>query len=249
MDHFQRSLELRPSDPSAQIHLCRAYWQLERFGEAATACRKAAEAAPTSASAFNIAGSALFELGRFEEAREMFLRAIGISPESAPVYYNLSSTQAAMGQLPEAVESVRSAIRLRPDFADARVKLGFYLIALRSYRESIGTLQQIIDDNPEDERAYLGVAIAERSLGHFDRAMTAARKATALRPSLALAHYILGIVHFEAGDTRSALAVQETLRSLDPALAEDYGRYLRSRYVVPAQVLAIGGSRFRETRP
>jgi hypothetical protein len=78
--------------------------------------------------------------------------------------------------------------------------------------------------------------------GHFDKGIYAARQATTLRPSLAPAHYVLGILQFEAGDTPSALAVQETLRLLDPALAEDYGRYLRSRYVVPAGVLAIGRS-------
>jgi tetratricopeptide (TPR) repeat protein len=244
IDHFQRSIELRPSDSSARIHLCRAYWELGRFGEAATACRKAAEMAPTSSSAFNVAGSALFELGRFEEAQEMFLRAINISPTTAVFYYNLSGTQAAMGQLPEAVESVRTAIRLRPDFADARLKLGFYFIALRSHRESIETLEHVIDDNPEDERPYVGIAIAEKALGHFDKAMRAAKKATTLRPSFALAHYVLGILHFETGDMRSALRVEETLRLLDSALAEDYGRFLRSRYVVAADdVNTIGGSR------
>jgi len=242
IDHFQRSIELRPSEPSAQIPLCRAYLELARFLDAATACRKASETVTTSAFAFSAAGNAFFELGRFDEAREMFQRAIVISPEDATAYSNLSSTQAAMGQLPEAAESVRTAIRLRPDFADARIKLGFYLIGLCSYREGIATLQQAIDDNLGDERAYMGIAIAEKDLGQFNKAIQAARKATTLSPSLALAHYILGIVEFEIGDTRSALAVRETLNSLDPALAEDYGRYLRSRFVVSADGLAVGGS-------
>ena len=94
------------------------------------------------------------ELGRLEEARQMFLQAIAVSPSSV-VYYNLSGTQAAMGQLREAVESARTAIRLRPDFAEARIKLGVYLIALGSYRESIETLKQVSENNPDDERAYL----------------------------------------------------------------------------------------------
>jgi protein O-GlcNAc transferase len=236
IEHFQRSIELRPSAPSARMRLCNAYWELKRFAEAVTACQNAAEAAPTLSSALDTAGTALFELGRLEEARRMFLQAIAVSP-SAAVYYNLSGTQAEMGQLNEAVESVRAAIRLRPDFAEARIKLGFYLIALRSYRESIETLKQVTENNPDDERAYLGIAVAEMSSGHFDKGIYAARKATTLRPSLARAHYVLGILEFETGDTSSALAVQETLRLLDPALAEDYGRYLRSRYVVPAGVL------------
>ena len=242
IDHFQRSIELRPSEPLAQIPLCRAYLELKRFLDAATACRKASETVSTSAFAFSAAGSVFFELGRFEEAREMFQRAIAISPGDATAYSNLSSTQAAMRQLPEAVESARTAIRLRPDFADARIKLGFYFIGLCSYREGIATLQQVIDDNLGDERAYMGIAIAEKDLGQFNRAIQAARKATMLSPSFALAHYTLGIVEFEMGDTRSALAVQETLNSIDPALAEDYGRYLRSRYVVSADSLAVGGS-------
>ena len=242
IDHFQRSIELRPSEPLAQIPLCRAYLELKRFLNAASACRKASETVSTSAFAFSAAGSAFFELGRFEEAREMFQRAIAISPGDATAYSNLSSTQAAMRQLPEAVESARTAIRLRPDFADARIKLGFYFIGLCSYREGIATLQQVIDDNLGDERAYMGIAIAEKDLGQFNRAIQAARKATMLSPSFPLAHYILGIVEFEMGDTRSALAVQETLNSLDPALAEDYGRYLRSRYIVSVDSLAVGVS-------
>jgi tetratricopeptide (TPR) repeat protein len=88
----------------------------------------------------------------------------------------------------------------------------------------------------------MGIAIAEKDLGQFNKAIQAARKATTLNPSFALAHYILGFAEFEIGDTRSALAVQETLNSIDPALAEDYGRYLRSRYVVSADGLAVGGS-------
>jgi len=167
IDHFQRSIELRPSERLAQMFLCRAYLELKRFLDTATACRKASETVTTSAFAFSAAGGAFFELGRFEEAREMFQRAIEISPENAAAYSNLSSTQAAMGQLPEAVESVRTAIRLRPDFADARIKLGFYFIGLRSYREGIATLQQVIDDNLGDERAYMGIAIAEKDLGQF----------------------------------------------------------------------------------
>ncbi len=242
IEHFHRSIELRPSEPLAQMPLCRAYLELKRFLDAATACLKASETVTTSALAFSAAGSAFFELGRFEEAREMFQRAIEISPESATAYSNLSSSQAAMGKLPEAVKSARTAIHLRPDFADARIKLGFYFIGLCSYREGIATLQQVIDDNLGDERAYMGIAIAEKDLGQFNKAIQAARKATTLSPSFALAHYILGIAEFEMGDTRSALAVQETLNSLDPALAEDYGRYLQSRYVVSADSLAVGGS-------
>jgi len=242
IDHFQRSIELRPSEPLVQLPLCSGYLELKRFLDAATACRKASETVTNSAFAFSAAGSAFFELGRFEEAREMFQRAIEISPESPAAYSNLSSSQAAMGQLPEAVESARTAIRLRPDFADARIKLGFYFIGLCSYREGIAALQQLIDDKLADERAYVGLAIAEKDLGQLNKAIEAARKATTLSPSFALAHYILGIVEFEIGDTRSALAVQETLNSLDPGLAEDYRRYLRSRYVVSADGRAVEGS-------
>ena len=235
IDHLRHSVELRPSGLPAQIHLCKAYWELERFGEAATACRKAAETASTSSTVFDTAGSAFFRLGRFGEAQEMFRRATDINP-SATAYYNLSRTQAAMGQLPEAVESMRTAIRLQPDFADARISLGYYSIALHSYRESVATFKEALAGNPTDERAQLGIAIAEAYLGHVDKAIGAARKAVTIRPCFAFAHYILGVLLFETGDRRSALVTQETLRSLDPALAEEYGQYLRGRYVIHADV-------------
>ena len=244
IDHLRHSVELRPAGLPAQIHLCKAYWELERFGEAATACRRAAETASTSSTAFafDTAGSAFFRLGRFEEAWEMFRRATDVNP-NATTYYNLSRTQAAMGQLEEAVESIRTAIRLQPDFDDARISLGFYSIALRSYRESIATFKQVLVGNPSDERAHLGIAIAEKYLGHVDKAITAASKAVTIRPCFAFARYILGILQFESGDTRSALVAQETLRSLDPALAEEYSRYLRGRYVVQADGPSNEGSR------
>ncbi len=96
--------------------------------------RRASQAAPGNADAFESLGLALTLLDRRKDAIAAFETACRLDPASATAHLNLAVTYADSGRIAEARQQAEEALRLKPDYPRARDFLGFLVLRRQSRR-------------------------------------------------------------------------------------------------------------------
>jgi tetratricopeptide (TPR) repeat protein len=189
--------------------------------------------APQHALAHRALGLVLRQKGDLEAARVELTRAVDLAPEDAEGHYNLGSVLLKLNDLPGAVEQLRQAVGLDAYLSEARQQL---IQALqRSGKSAEAAVQRAEANRVDREREAGGQAMvlidaAKQSLANNEpqggvaklrQAVALAlkasgkdlaevesqlRRALALRPGDAQAHYELGQALEAAGKNDEALA-------------------------------------------
>ncbi|GEM_PF-664161 len=89
------------------------------------------------------------------------------------------------------------------------------------HEEAIGRLKRLIELDPENANAHCLLGAEHAELGLFDRAATELEHAIALNPSLAVAHFQLGLIHFIRNDSQKANDCWIQLNGLPESAALD----------------------------
>jgi tetratricopeptide (TPR) repeat protein len=156
--------------------------------------------APT-AEEINNEGSIYADAQQYEKAIEQFKLAISLNPRLFEAHTNLGHVHAWNGQFDEAIAALKEAAQIDPSNAKAHFNLGRVYYRAGQAAEAIRSLEQAIALKPA-----------------YDEAEMALRRAVELQPDLAQAQYNLGALYATLKNKRAALAVQATLRHIDPEL-------------------------------
>ena len=116
-EQFQQAVALDPQYADAHFHLGVALAEGARWGEAATAYRKALSLPTLTVPHFthqNL-GLALYHLRQYPEAEEQLRFAIGLEPQMGLAYYNLGLVLAAQGRREDARLAFTRARDLGPE--------------------------------------------------------------------------------------------------------------------------------------
>jgi serine/threonine-protein kinase len=82
----------------------------------------------------------------------------------------------ALGRTAEAVRLAREARGRDPVTPAFTLRLANYLLYAGSVDEAVSFYEKAIQDGPQDDRAYFGLALARRAQGRFDEAIEARRR-------------------------------------------------------------------------
>jgi tetratricopeptide (TPR) repeat protein len=121
----ERLPAIRPAGGSASAHyrLARFYVERGRHHEAMKEFKKAIEADPTNAKAWNGLGVSLDALGRYADASQSYAEALRLDPSLDYVHNNLGSSLAQRGDHAAAAAAFEKAVELNPGNAVARGNL------------------------------------------------------------------------------------------------------------------------------
>ena len=116
-----------------------------------------------------------------------YQRAIQLDPNFAGAYRGLASSYASLAETGRASEYLGKAFELRHN-ASEREKLAiaadYYRFVSGQLDKAAQTYQEWIEDYPRDDAAYNSLAITYASLGQYDKAEDANRKALQLAPDV-----------------------------------------------------------------
>ena len=193
---------------------------------AAIAWNKAKAIAPLPPSLGFSLAMAYIRIGHPDWARKQLQALAGENGKDALYPYWLGRLDYDAHDYDHAILEFQKAIQLAPDMAQAYNNLGLCYYRQRMNHLAIMNYQKAIDLNLKsghsDAWPYVNLAVTERSLNQQSGAETHLREAIRLNPNLAVAHFQLGNIFEDAGQTQDALSQFQTAARLDTGYAEPH---------------------------
>jgi tetratricopeptide (TPR) repeat protein len=170
-------------------------------------------------------GLRLNQMGRFQEADPVLRRGVGLDPNDPRLRDEWARALLGSGLTTAAFGELREFAGTHPNMPQAHLILAKFYVTQRSMRRASEELNQTVQKDPGCGEAWSYLAAAEESLGDAARALSAARRAVALRPKDAADHLLLATLLATSNQPADARA--EYLRSvaLGPRLAKIHREY------------------------
>ena len=142
-----------------------------------------------------------------ERADAMVSKALGLDPNYANAHAAKAWILWRQRRLDEAIVEDERALALNPALLDAYVNMGLVYRTLGRFEESLGFFDKAIRRSPNDpsvSSAYAIKAGDHIALKQYDQAFASARRAIAISPDYALAHWYLITALGETGQDSPA---------------------------------------------
>jgi tetratricopeptide (TPR) repeat protein len=149
------------------------------------------------------------------EGFEHLRRAAALRPDRFMAYGRLGQAYEQLGLVPEAIAAYRQELAVRPAAMEARVRLGGAL-----------ELEGALSAGWAGPDLWINLGLALDSLGRYWEAIDRFGQALQASPGNAVAMLGLARSHLHLGQKDLARADYETLKKLDPQLAEQLRREL-----------------------
>lgn len=194
--------------------------------DAAVAWNKAKAIAPLPPVLEFSLAMAYIRIGHPEWARQTLASLAAQSPGNAIYPYWLGRLDYDADHYDNAIRHFQKAIQLAPNMAQAYNNLGLCYYRQHQSTLAITNYRKAIDLNQKAERRaawpYLNLAIAEIALNQPREAEAHLHKAIQYSPDLAPAHFQLGNVLENSGQTSAAINEFQIATRLDPNYAEPH---------------------------
>lgn len=233
VEDFENLTRLK-STGDAYYYLGGAYFDLERYGDAVTAYRKALDNKPGDVETLINLGKSYINTRQNPAAIEAFNQAIKLRPDSSDALISLGMAHLNKGQYDEAVAALQQANKLEPNNVDATFLMCKALNDQARQERSdskasapaVNTCQDLVRLAPNSARAYYQLGLAYKVTAQYTEAVNVFNKAISLnlerKDENSRAHYILGEAYMLLGNRDAAQAQYDILKTLDAGLASQY---------------------------
>lgn len=119
-----------------------------------------------------------------------------------------------------AIPYLQEAVKRDPDSAAAWFLMGHSYYMLDRYNEAVPALLKALRLNSDNYIGWTELGVSLGMQGDEDHAVQALKQAINIEPDYPNAHLFLGAVYLDTGDRPSAIAEYETLKTLNPEMAE-----------------------------
>jgi len=206
-----------------------------RYAEAEEQYRLAATIAPDDARAFAGLGNVFVDQGRFAEAVTSYQQALKVKPDYNAALLPLAFSLARMDRYPEAIETYQQALKTDGSNPEIFNNLSFAYNHTNRFQEGIEASQNAIrllgdtgqayaqgfqERNEILSYAYKNLGNAYNGLERYEDAANALKRAAAIEPGNASAHFNLGLTLFNARRYSEAIEAYKQVIKLRPTLAQ-----------------------------
>jgi tetratricopeptide (TPR) repeat protein len=173
----------------------------------------------------------LYAQGRKRESRSYFERATKIAPQSARPWGGLAEVCRDLGDHAAACSAAERAAALAPDDVAVVYLRGRVFMDAGRLEESITSFRKVLEMDERHAGAAVRLADALNRARRHAEALDAARKAVALQPDSAYAHFQLASALDHTGDWDGAKRELETTLSLQPSStsAKQYLEWIKQK--------------------
>lgn len=212
---FKRALARRPDYSDAHAYLGCALDQMGYEREAGEHLSRAVALAPDSAVAHTLLGLHYKYQGDLPRARAELETAYDLDRDNPAICVEIGQTWATERRYEMAEIWLREAVSLQPDDSELwETLVRFYLEHhITASGKAVEAAAELVEMSPEDARAHDLRGWAAFQAGDLEKARQHLQRAIALDPTLAAAHYHLGLLWEAEG--RRGRAHEAFTRALD----------------------------------
>jgi tetratricopeptide (TPR) repeat protein len=227
---FAEAVKAAPTDPAGSIGLALVHLSKRQDAEAAAELERLLQKSPGERYALHLLGTAYQRLGRSDEARFALSIGRGGQPlwadpwsEDVDQYRRgfaamlKEATQLGLERrFDEAIALLEQLRTLRPEDTALRVYLGGMYASAGRMGEATTLLEPVLASDPRHFDATMHLASGYLFSGALDKAAAYAARALELRPESADAAKLRGVVDWQQGREREALARFDAAATADP---------------------------------
>jgi predicted AlkP superfamily phosphohydrolase/phosphomutase/Flp pilus assembly protein TadD len=224
---FRKATESGGANSSVFSNLGNAYMKSGQFGDAEKAFSKAITIEPNKAPNHVNLGVLLLETKNYVEAERELRLAIQLDPSFAEAYDNLGLVYYRTGRQYQAVNYYRKAIALDDGSAAAHLNLGITFWEIDNFAAAAVELEKAFSLNPQyaqRSKLVLAAGISHFNTGNAAAAADGIGRALALDPRAPQAHFYLGLIAEQKGDTAASRREYELELSVFPGNNEARAR-------------------------
>ena len=155
LDHFKKTLALRPEFPQAWNNMGTVYLFLRQWDQAINCFQMAVGDIlyRTPHYAYNNLGFAYLKKEQYQKAIVNFKKALKFAPSFTPAQTNLGLALERMNRWEEAVNTYKKAISMDPEYPAAHFHLGRLYMKINRNAQAAEELHQVIKLDPRGQLA------------------------------------------------------------------------------------------------
>ena len=216
---YEAVLEKHPDQPVALVALAKMASDEGRAQEGVALLERAREKNPNAVQPRLILANYQLRRGNAREALTLAREAHEISPQLPAAALLLGRAQIANGLSDEAVETLGALAERYPDSVDAHMQLALAYGQKRDVERTRRELERVLELNPGNPLASLGLGNLALRTGNQDEAMRIARALQESHPKSPAGFSLAGDVHLARGDAGQAATAYATALEKAPASA------------------------------
>lgn len=156
---FEKSLKLRPNDPTYLLALGVAWLRKSDLFEAEKVFRRLIELEPDSIQGQLHLGYILLNQKKYSEARQWLEKSARTSKPLPEVFYYLGLVAQEQNDDAGAIVLFEKAVQNLPSYSHARIALGSSFIKLRNYERARQELEEAVRLDPDEPKAHYNLAL------------------------------------------------------------------------------------------
>lgn len=215
-----------PNDALTWLYYGSALYKSGDAEHSEQAFRRAIQLDPKLVRAHDGLGAVLMATGKLQSANEAFQAAVKIDPKDAVGLLGVSQTFYQAGSALRAIEPLKTLVALDNKNAVAWYHLGRLYGEAHQPDLAYAAMQKAVTLNPKNADYWRDLALLSQHYGKLKESEGQLTRALQLAPDDAVAHFLLGKIYAQMGDTPaySGRAEKELLSALqrDPKMAEAY---------------------------
>ncbi len=187
-------------DFESLLDLTKAYYSLQRFGEAKGVIEKALRIREDSSDAWNLYGLVNYKLKNFEEAKKAFEKATQLEPEVKKYWSNLGWILEKLEKYQEALEAFNKAVEIDPGDMRIWYERGLCLEKLNEHEEALNSFSKALEINPKFSKALMAKGNVHMEMEHYDDALKEFNRVLKLEPNNHEALYKKAVIEYRKGN-------------------------------------------------
>jgi tetratricopeptide (TPR) repeat protein len=178
--------------------------------------RQAVKEDPGSEAGHLNLGLILARRQKLREAEAQVDRAMKLAPEDPAAVAAAGRVKARLGKSVEGVALLRRAVALAPQSADTRLELGMALAQGDDLAGALAEIDEAVRMAPGSALAHLSRGRVLLDLGRNAEAQPELEAARRIDPGMPEPYYFLAVIEKQAGYTRDAVSLLQTVVRLQP---------------------------------
>ncbi|MBN2498838.1 MAG: tetratricopeptide repeat protein [Deltaproteobacteria bacterium] len=167
---YTRALSKNEKNSPVLLNMAAIYKRQKKYKQAIDTAGQVLVRDPTNLGAYRVMASVYYEMGDMDMSRLICLRGLKLKQDDPSLHNTLGLTLLALKKVPEALAQFRLALAQKPDMVPTLFNIAKIALDYRDFRVAKEEFERILQYEPHNRQAAVGLGIALRGVGELEAA-------------------------------------------------------------------------------